>query len=258
MKKVLDLIPAIDIKDGACVRLKQGNLDKDITVYSQNPVEMAYRWAEMGAKRLHLVDLDGARSGRSANRDVINEILRSYGGLMEIDLGGGLRDLDTIEDYLDEGLRYAVIGTAAIKQPGFLANACSAFQDAIIVSLDARDGRVATDGWKKTSRVDVLEIARKFADLGPAFFLYTDISRDGMLCGVNVEATRRLAAATSVPVIASGGVRDIGDVVSLMEAEADGVSGVILGKALYEGTLDFREALNYVTGGGPVSDDDKL
>lgn len=255
---MLDLIPAIDIKDGACVRLKQGNLDRDITVYSKDPVEMAHHWAELGARRLHLVDLDGARSGRSINSDVIRNILKSYSGLMEIDLGGGLRDLDTIESYLDDGLSYAIIGTAAIKQPGFLANACGAFPGAVIVSLDARDGKVATDGWEKDSRIDVIDIAKKFAELDPAYFLYTDIARDGMLCGVNVEATRRLALATPVPVIASGGVKNIDDVVAVMNAEADGVSGMILGKALYEGTLDFREAVAYVTGGGPITDDDEL
>lgn len=219
---------------------------------------MAHHWAELGARRLHLVDLDGARSGRSINSDVIRNILKSYSGLMEIDLGGGLRDLDTIESYLDDGLSYAIIGTAAIKQPGFLANACGAFPGAVIVSLDARDGKVATDGWEKDSRIDVIDIAKKFAELDPAYFLYTDIARDGMLCGVNVEATRRLALATPVPVIASGGVKNIDDVVAVMNAEADGVSGMILGKALYEGTLDFREAVAYVTGGGPITDDDEL
>lgn len=246
---MLDLIPAIDIKGGACVRLKQGNLDHDITVYSKDPVEMAQRWCELGARRLHLVDLDGARHGHSINRSVISEILQACSSRMEIDLGGGLRDLDTIDGYISKGLRYAVIGTAAIKQPGFLQNACSVFADSVIVSLDARDGKVATDGWEKSSRIDVIDIAKKFADFAPSYFLYTDISRDGMLCGVNVEATRRLACATPVPVIASGGVKDIGDVRAVMKAEPDGVAGMILGKALYEGTLDFREALDCVAGG---------
>ena len=184
---MLDLIPAIDIKDGACVRLVQGDLDKNITVYSKDPRDMARHWAELGARRLHVVDLDGARCGRSVNHGVISDIIRDFSGVMEIDLGGGLRDLDTIESYMDAGLAYAVIGTAAIKQPGFLANACDAFPGAIIVSLDARNGKIATDGWEKTSRIDVLDIAKKFAAHDPAAFLYTDISRDGMLCGVNVD-----------------------------------------------------------------------
>ncbi|MCI5850117.1 MAG: 1-(5-phosphoribosyl)-5-[(5-phosphoribosylamino)methylideneamino]imidazole-4-carboxamide isomerase [Sutterellaceae bacterium] len=248
---MLDLIPAIDIKDGACVRLVQGDLNKNITVYSRDPLEMARRWADLGASRLHLVDLDGAKHGRSVNHDVITGIVKEFSGVMEIDLGGGLRDLDTIESYMEEGLSFAVIGTAAVKQPGFLANACGAFPGSIIVSLDARDGKIATDGWEKTSRIDVIEIAEKFAQLDPAAFLYTDISRDGMLCGVNVEATRRLARATPVPVIASGGVKDMGDIDALVAAEEDGICGVILGKALYEGTLDFSEALDRVSGGAP-------
>lgn len=247
---MLDLIPAIDIKGGACVRLKQGNLDRDITVYSKDPVEMALRWAEKGAKRLHLVDLDGARSGRSINRDVIRAILCECGGRLEVDLGGGLRDLSTIGAYLEAGLRYAMIGTAAVKQPGFLKEACKAFPDSVIVSLDARDGKIATDGWEKSSAIEVIDIAKEFAALGPSYFLYTDIARDGMLCGVNVEATRRLARATPVPVIASGGVKDIEDVRALMAAEKDGVSGMVLGKALYEGTLVFEEAAALVAGTG--------
>ncbi len=243
---MLDLIPAIDIRNGSCVRLRQGDLDNNITVYSDNPIEMAERWAELGAKRLHLVDLDGARHGRSVNFDVISGILKEFGDAMEVDLGGGLRTLETIESYMEAGLSYAVIGTAAVKQPGFLAEACSAFPGGIIVSLDARDGKIATDGWERSSKIDVIDIAKKFAQHAPAAFLYTDIARDGMLCGVNVEATKRLAEATEIPVIASGGAKNMDDIRTLESVSSSGISGVILGKALYEGTLDFTEALQYI------------
>ena len=245
---MIDLIPAIDIRNGSCVRLVQGDLDHNITVYSKDPVAMAARWYELGAKRLHLVDLDGARSGRSVNQEVITEILSLYGQKMAVDLGGGLRKLETIERYLKAGLRYAVIGTAAVTQPGFLQECCSLFPGAVIVSLDARDGKIATDGWEKSSAIDVIDIAGQLAAHRPAYFLYTDISRDGMLCGVNIEATSRLARATPVPVIASGGVKGLQDVAAVMEHEKDGVSGVILGKALYEGALDFSDAVALVAG----------
>ena len=245
---MIDLIPAIDIRNGSCVRLVQGDLDHNITVYSKDPVAMADRWHKLGAKRLHLVDLDGARSGRSVNQDVITEILGQYGAKMAIDLGGGLRKLETIERYLSAGLRYVVIGTAAVRQPEFLQECCRQFPGAVIVSLDARDGMVATDGWEKSSEIDVIDIAGRLAQHHPAYFLYTDIARDGMLCGVNIDATARLARATPVPVIASGGVKGIQDVKAVMEHEKDGVSGVILGKALYEGALDFSDAVALVAG----------
>ena len=238
------LIPAIDLKDGRCVRLRQGALD-DVTVFSDDPAAMAEQWLEQGARRLHLVDLNGAFAGKPLNKEAIATILNTVGDEIPVQIGGGIRDLDTIEAYLDMGIRYAIIGTAAVKSPGFLRDACSAFPGSIIVGLDARDGKVATDGWSKISRHDVLDLAKKFEDYGCESIIYTDIGRDGMLSGVNIEATVRLAQHVSIPVIASGGVTDIKDIEALCAVEYEGVEGVILGRSIYEGTLDFAEAQTF-------------
>ena len=236
------LIPAIDLKDGQCVRLRQGDMD-DATVFSEDPVEVAERWADLGARRLHLVDLNGAVDGKPRNEAVIREILEAMGDDVPVQIGGGIRDLDTIERYLDAGISYVIIGTAAVKNPGFLQDACGAFPGNIIVGLDARDGRVATDGWSKLTKHSVTDLAKKFEDYGCEAIIYTDIGRDGMLSGVNVEATVKLAQHVRIPVIASGGITDITDIEKLCAVEPDGVEGAILGRSIYEGTLDFAQAV---------------
>ncbi|AFK61231.1 1-(5-phosphoribosyl)-5-[(5-phosphoribosylamino)methylideneamino] imidazole-4-carboxamide isomerase [Advenella kashmirensis WT001] len=235
------LIPAIDLKDGRCVRLRQGDL-QDATIFSEDPVTVAEQWYDQGARRLHLVDLNGAVAGKPKNEDVIRAIVRAVGDDIPVQIGGGIRDLDTIERYLDFGIEYVIIGTAAVKDPGFLQDACSAFPGNIIVGLDARDGKVATDGWSKLTKHDVLDLGRKFEDYGVESIIYTDIGRDGMLTGVNIEATVRLAQHVRIPVIASGGVTDLTDIEALCAVEQEGVEGVILGRSIYEGTLDFQAA----------------
>jgi len=239
------LIPAIDLKDGQCVRLKQGDMDQS-TVFSDDPAAMARHWVDQGAERLHLVDLNGAFAGKPKNEAAIRSILREVGDDIDVQLGGGIRDLDTIERYLDAGLRYVIIGTAAVKNPGFLQDACSAFGGHIIVGLDARDGKVATDGWSKLTGHEVVDLARKFEDYGVESVIYTDIGRDGMLTGINIEATVRLAQALSIPVIASGGLSNLDDVRRLCDVEPEGVEGVICGRAIYSGELDFAAAVRLV------------
>jgi phosphoribosylformimino-5-aminoimidazole carboxamide ribotide isomerase len=212
------------------------------TVFSDDPVAMARHWVAQGARRLHIVDLNGARSGRPVNEAVIKRVIAAVGDDIPVQLGGGIRDLDTIERYIDDGVSYVVIGTAAVKSPGFLQDACSAFGGHVIVSLDARDGKVATDGWSKLTGHDVIDLAQKFEDYGVDAILYTDIGRDGMMTGVNIEATVELARAVRIPVIASGGVSSIADVERLCAVEAEGIEAVILGRSLYEGAIDFRSA----------------
>ncbi|HUN94103.1 MAG TPA: 1-(5-phosphoribosyl)-5-[(5-phosphoribosylamino)methylideneamino]imidazole-4-carboxamide isomerase [Burkholderiaceae bacterium] len=236
------LIPAIDLKDGHCVRLRQGDMN-DATVFSDDPVAMARHWVGLGARRLHIVDLNGARSGRPVNEPVVRKIIRAVGEEVEIQLGGGLRDLDTIERYIDDGVSFVVIGTAAVKNPGFLQDACSAFGGHVIVALDAKGGKVATDGWSKLTGHDVIDLGRKFQDYGVDSILYTDIGRDGMMTGVNVEATVELARAVKIPIIASGGIGGLEDIDRLCGVEDDGVAAAILGRSIYEGKLDFKAAL---------------
>ena len=235
------VIPAIDLKDGHCVRLRQGDMD-NVTVFSEDPAAMARHWVDQGATRLHLVDLNGAFAGKPVNEGAIKAILAEVGEDIDVQLGGGIRDLDTIERYLDDGINYVIIGTAAVKNPGFLHDACTAFPGHIIVGLDARDGRVATDGWSKLTGHDVVDLGRKYEDYGVEAIIYTDIGRDGMLSGVNIEATVRLARELHVPVLASGGLASIDDVEKLCAVEHEGVEGAILGRALYEGKLDCRAA----------------
>ena len=235
------LIPAIDLKEGHCVRLKQGDMDQS-TTFSEDPAAMARTWLDRGARRLHLVDLDGAFAGQPKNEVAIRKILRQVGSEVDVQLGGGIRDLDTIERYLDAGLRYVIIGTAAVKNPGFLQDACTAFGGHIIVGLDAREGKVATDGWSKLTRHDVLDLGKKFEDYGVESIIYTDIGRDGMLSGINIEATVKLAQALSIPVIASGGLTNMQDIEALCAVADQGIEGVICGRAIYSGDLDFAAA----------------
>ncbi len=213
-----------------------------VTTFSEDPAEMARTWVDKGARRLHLVDLNGAFAGHPKNELAIRKILKGVGSEVDVQLGGGIRDLDTIERYLDAGLRYVIIGTAAVKNPGFLQDACTAFGGHIIVGLDARDGKVATDGWSKLTRHDVVDLGKKFEDYGVEAIIYTDIGRDGMLAGINVDATVKLARALKIPVIASGGLGGMADIEALCEVENEGVEGVICGRAIYSGELDFAAA----------------
>ncbi|MCZ2405372.1 MAG: 1-(5-phosphoribosyl)-5-[(5-phosphoribosylamino)methylideneamino]imidazole-4-carboxamide isomerase [Burkholderiales bacterium] len=235
------LIPAIDLKDGHCVRLKQGDMDQS-TTFGEDPAAMARKWLDAGARRLHLVDLNGAFAGKPKNYAAIKSILKEVGEDIPVQLGGGIRDLDTIEKYIDGGLRYVIIGTAAVKNPGFLKDACTAFGGHIIVGLDAKDGKVATDGWSKLTGHEVVDLAKKFEDWGVESIIYTDIGRDGMLTGINIDATVKLAQALTIPVIASGGLGSMQDIENLCAVESEGVEGVICGRAIYSGDLDFAAA----------------
>jgi phosphoribosylformimino-5-aminoimidazole carboxamide ribotide isomerase len=236
------VIPAIDLKDGHCVRLQQGDMNA-ATVFSEDPVEMAKHWQKQGATRVHLVDLNGAFAGKPVNERAIKGIVDAIGSEVRLQLGGGIRDLDTIERYLDDGISWVIIGTAAVKNPGFLHDACNAFPGQVIVGLDARDGKVATDGWSKMTKHDVIDLAQKFEGYGVEAIVYTDIGRDGMLSGVNVEATLKLARALTIPVIASGGIHTLDDIKALKPLESEGIMGAIAGRSLYEGTLDFKAAV---------------
>lgn len=234
------IIPAIDLKDGECVRLLQGRME-DSTVFSDDPVAMAADWVNAGARRLHLVDLNGAFAGEPVNGGIVRAIAEAYPDL-PIQIGGGIRSLETIQAYLDAGVQYVIIGTKAVKEPEFVFEACKRFPGHIIVGLDAKDGKVAIDGWAEVTDVDVIDLAKQFKDAGVSAIVYTDISRDGMMQGVNVEATARLAQACGIDVIASGGVTDIEDVRALAKVASTGISGAITGRAIYEGTLDLKEA----------------
>jgi phosphoribosylformimino-5-aminoimidazole carboxamide ribotide isomerase len=235
------LIPAIDLKDGKCVRLQQGDMQA-ATTFGDDPAAMAKRWLDAGARRLHLVDLNGAFAGRPVNEAAVKAIVRAVGDEIPVQLGGGIRDLDTIERLLDDGLAFVIIGTAAVKSPGFLKDACSAFGGHVIVGLDARDGKVATDGWSKLTGHEVIDLALKFEDYGVEAIVYTDIGRDGMMTGINIDATVKLAQALSIPVIASGGLSGMADIEALCAVESEGVEGVICGRSIYTGALDFAQA----------------
>ncbi len=233
------LIPAIDLKDGKCVRLRQGRMD-DETVFSDDPVAMAGRWVEAGARRLHIVDLNGAFAGEPVNAGVVHEIAAAYPDL-PIQIGGGIRDEDTVQTYLNAGVEYVIIGTKAVSAPHFVNDLCLEFPGHVIVGLDAKDGKVAIDGWSKLSKHDVIDMAKHFEQDGVAAIVYTDIGRDGMMTGVNVESTLKLAQAINIPVIASGGITNMDDIRALCAVTDEGIMGAITGRAIYEGTLDFAE-----------------
>ncbi len=235
------LIPAIDLKAGKCVRLRQGRMEEE-QVFSDDPVATARRWVAQGAKRLHLVDLDGALVGKPKNAEVISAITQAFPEV-EVQVGGGIRDGDTIQEYLDAGVKYVILGTQAVTAPHFVEDMAMEFPGHILVGLDAKDGKVAIDGWSKLSRHNVIDLAKRFEDDGVEAIIYTDISRDGMLEGVNLEATARLAEAIHIPVIASGGIRNLDDIRALGGIAEKGVIGAIVGRAIYEGTLDFAQAL---------------
>jgi phosphoribosylformimino-5-aminoimidazole carboxamide ribotide isomerase len=234
------LIPAIDLKDGKCVRLRQGRMEDD-TVFSDDPVKVADRWVEVGARRLHIVDLNGAFAGRPVNAEAIRRIAEAHPDI-PIQVGGGIRDDDTIELYLQMGVSYVILGTNAVNVPHFVGDACSEFPGHIMVALDARDGKVAIDGWSKLSNHDVIDIAQRFEREGVEAIIYTDINRDGMMAGVNIDATVALARAVHIPVIASGGVARLEDIRRLCAVAKEGIMGAIVGRALYEGELDLAEA----------------
>lgn len=234
------IIPAIDLKDGKCVRLRQGRMD-DSTVFSDNPVDMAAKWVDAGCRRLHLVDLNGAFAGKPVNGEIVQAIAKAYPDL-PIQIGGGIRSVEIIEAYLAAGVSQVIIGTKAVKEPEFVTEMCKAFPGHIIVGLDAQDGRVAIDGWAEVTDVMAVDLAKRFRDDGVSSIVYTDIARDGMMQGVNVEATVDLAQQGGIPVIASGGVTNIDDIRALAEVADKGILGAITGRAIYEGTLDVAEA----------------
>ena len=234
------IIPAIDLKDGACVRLKQGDMEQS-TVFSDDPVATAARWVDQGCRRLHLVDLNGAFAGKPVNGEAVRAISARYPKL-PIQIGGGIRDFDTIEHYLSAGVSYLIIGTKAVKEPEFVKEACHEFAGKIIVGIDAKAGMVATDGWADVSEVKAVDLAREFKQAGVSSIVYTDIERDGMMQGVNIEATAELAREGGIPVIASGGVTDLNDIKRLIKVQNQGVFAAITGRAIYEGTLDLAKA----------------
>ncbi len=239
------LIPAIDLKDGKCVRLRQGKMEDD-TVFSDDPVKMARKWVDAGAQRLHLVDLNGAFEGKPVNGAVIEKIVAACPDI-PVQVGGGIRDEDTVQSYLDIGVQYCIIGTKAVNAPHFVSDLCLNFPGHIIVGLDAKDGKVAIDGWSKLSRHDVIDIAQHFEKDGVEAIIYTDISRDGMMSGVNTESTVKLARAINIPVIASGGITNLDDIRALCAVADEGIMGAITGRAIYEGTLDFAEGQKLAT-----------
>jgi phosphoribosylformimino-5-aminoimidazole carboxamide ribotide isomerase len=240
------LIPAIDLKDGKCVRLRQGDM-ADETVFADDPLEVARRWVDAGAKRLHIVDLNGAFAGKPVNMDVIHRIAERFPDV-PMQVGGGIRDEDTVQLYLDAGVQFVIIGTKAVSAPHFVNDLCLEFPGHIIVGLDARDGKVAIDGWSKLSNHDVVDLAQRFERDGVEAIVYTDISRDGMMQGINVEATVNLASRISIPVIASGGITDLDDIRALQAVADEGIMGAIIGRALYEGTIDLAQAQKLVEG----------
>jgi phosphoribosylformimino-5-aminoimidazole carboxamide ribotide isomerase len=234
------IIPAIDIKEGRCVRLRQGRME-DETIFDEDPIAVAERWIEAGAKRLHLVDLDGAINGAPRNFDIIKSITANHPDI-PIQVGGGIRDEDTVQEYLEAGVQYVIIGTRAVTAPHFVNDLCLEFPGHVIVGLDAKNGKVAIDGWSKLSHHDVVDLAQHFETDGVAAIVFTDVSRDGMMQGLNIESTVELAEAIHIPVIASGGVTNIDDIKNLCATDEEGIVGVIVGRALYEGTIELAEA----------------
>lgn len=234
------LIPAIDIKDGKCVRLRQGDMD-DSTVYGNDPLAMAERWIEAGARRLHIVDLDGALSGKPENADIVHNIIEAHPSVI-MQVGGGIRDEDTIQTYLDAGVNYVIIGTRAVTTPHFVSDVCLEFPGHIIVGLDAKEGKLATEGWSKLSHHDAFDMAKRFEDDGVASIVYTDIGRDGMMSNINIESTVELCRQINIPVIASGGLSNMANIKALCAVAAEGIEGAITGRAIYEGSLDFKKA----------------
>lgn len=234
------IIPAIDLKDGRCVRLSQGRMDQE-TIYSENPIEMAKHWESKGAERLHVVDLNGAVTGKPFHRSLIEEMVRSLH--IPVEIGGGIRDLTTIENYIHSGAEWVILGTAALRNRHLLTEACHQFPGKVILGIDAKGGKVAVEGWKEVASMEAIELARQFEGIGLSTIIFTDIERDGMETGVNLERTRILAQAISIPVIASGGVSRVEEIRHLLEIESDGIIGVIVGRALYTGSIDLEEAI---------------
>jgi phosphoribosylformimino-5-aminoimidazole carboxamide ribotide isomerase len=234
------VIPAVDLKDGRCVRLSRGRMDQE-SVYSDHPVEMAKHWESMGAERLHVVDLNGAVTGKPFHRTLIKEITQSIH--IPIEVGGGIRDFPTIEDYLSSGARWVILGTAALLNRSLIEEACHRFSERVILGIDAIGGRVAIQGWNEVISLEAIDLAIQFEGMGLSAIIFTDIERDGMGTGLNFESTKILARSTSIPVIASGGVSQIEDIEHLLELELDGIIGVIVGRALYTGSLDLEEAI---------------
>ena len=234
------LIPAIDLKDGKCVRLRQGRMD-DETVFGDDPVEVARRWVDAGARRLHMVDLNGAFEGKPVNAGAIKAVAEAFPDL-PIQVGGGIRDEETVQAYLDAGVQYAIIGTRAVSAPHFVNDLCVEFPGHIIVGLDAKDGKVAIEGWSKLSHHSVIDMAQRFEQDGVDAIVFTDIGRDGMMSGVNVDSTVALAQAIHIPVIASGGITNIEDIRALCAVSDEGIMGAITGRAIYEGSLDLTAA----------------
>jgi phosphoribosylformimino-5-aminoimidazole carboxamide ribotide isomerase len=241
------LIPAIDLKEGKCVRLEQGLMDKD-TVFSDRPVEMATQWVDQGCKRLHVIDLDGAFAGKPVNASIIEEMCSTHPNL-PVQIGGGIRNMETVEAYIKAGVSWCIIGTQAVRDPEFVKQACKAFPNHIIVGLDAKKGMVAVEGWAEVSSLSAVNLAKEFEDDGVSAIVYTDIARDGMMQGVNIEETQALAQAISIPVIASGGMTNMDDVIAVQAAEKDGVMGAILGRSLYDGTIDLQSAQAFLDKG---------
>ncbi|MBS1269735.1 MAG: 1-(5-phosphoribosyl)-5-[(5-phosphoribosylamino)methylideneamino] imidazole-4-carboxamide isomerase [Gammaproteobacteria bacterium] len=238
------LIPAIDIQNGRCVRLRQGNMDES-TVYEVDPVAAARRWVDAGTQRLHIVDLDGAIAGRPVNTNAVYRIAQQFPEI-PIQIGGGIRSEETIEAYLEVGVQYAILGTKAVNEPHFVSDMCVEFPNHIIVGLDAKGGKPAVEGWSKLSKHDVIDLARRFENDGVVAIIYTDISRDGMLTGVNIDATRRLAEAIRIPVYAAGGIASLDDLRRLLEIRDSGVTGAITGRAIYDGSMDFAAGLKLI------------
>jgi len=234
------VIPAVDLEDGRCVRLSQGRMDQE-SVYSEDPVQMAQHWESKGAERLHVVDLNGAVMGKPFHRSLIEEITRSL--RIPIEVGGGIRDLETIEQYLSSGVGWIILGTVAYSNRGLVEEACRRFPERVILAIDAKGGRLAIQGWNEEVTLGASELARQFEGMGLSAIIFTDVERDGMGTGLNTEATKALARSTPIPVIASGGVSRVEDIEHLLELEPDGVIGVIVGRAIYTGRLDLEEAI---------------